>query len=332
LFVVPFALLSIAATVQVSLEAQATMAGHTDTAKAKLEDLRAENAELKAERLRMGTVQTPDVIKRQMEAMEFDRRWTTSAGCTKATASASRSFCAEHRALFSKLAAANHATELRQRIDTLLDRIRNATTTETVTQHQAGLQAMADGAGIDKQVVAVIVMLAMGVAIVVGGIVAWAIASGRGDRQEGSARQSRATSAATADGSQKRQQKSSAKRSPKVVKPSVPASSTPSVQSALPSNVTPIKPRQIEATDGFHRGATTDDPVAAFFDECLTSVPDARLPAHHVQSAFTVWCTRRQIAPVSSTKFGMDMTRLGIRKTRGGQNGSRVYHDVALRT
>ena len=49
-----------------------------------------------------------------------------------------------------------------------------------------------------------------------------------------------------------------------------------------------------------------------------------------MQQAFTDWCKKHRIEPVSYALFAKDLKRLGVRKTRGGANGSRVYHDVAI--
>ncbi|MFM9939453.1 MAG: hypothetical protein ACKVP7_08150 [Hyphomicrobiaceae bacterium] len=59
------------------------------------------------------------VVEADLAAMKRDRRWSLSAGCTDATSTASRDFCAGHDKLFGELAGAGRAAELRGRIDNI---------------------------------------------------------------------------------------------------------------------------------------------------------------------------------------------------------------------
>ncbi len=90
-------------------------------------------------------------IREHHRAMEFDRRWDTSEGCTNATALGSRRFCAKRAEIFFQITGATKAEQIRERIDTLSQEIRKQTTTETATATAPDLQRISDITGLDTQ-------------------------------------------------------------------------------------------------------------------------------------------------------------------------------------
>ncbi len=59
------------------------------------------------------------MVDAEISALRRDRRFTNTAGCTDATASASREFCIGHDRLIAELAGGQQAAEIRRQIDVL---------------------------------------------------------------------------------------------------------------------------------------------------------------------------------------------------------------------
>lgn len=98
------------------------LAATFDTARRDLATAERELASLPAHR--PGTV-----VKNAIEGLKQNRRWTSTNGCTDATASASRAFCEGYFKVRSELASAVEGDRLRARIEGLkreVSRLRNA--------------------------------------------------------------------------------------------------------------------------------------------------------------------------------------------------------------
>jgi hypothetical protein len=84
-----------------------------------LESLRVKRADLPASR-------PAGTIEGDMTAARVDRRWSTSSSCTDATASASRTFCAEYARHQGELATAKEAAVLDEKIRELSEKLETA--------------------------------------------------------------------------------------------------------------------------------------------------------------------------------------------------------------
>jgi hypothetical protein len=82
-------------------------------------DLRTELEALRSARTSLPAHRPIGTIESEMTAARVDRRWTTSSACGDATATASRTFCADYARLQGELAAAKSAAELDAKIDAL---------------------------------------------------------------------------------------------------------------------------------------------------------------------------------------------------------------------
>lgn len=143
--------LSVQATYSAFTAGRSEVIGEKEAEKEKLADLRDERARLVQELETYKGLPSARALREQHRAMEFDRRWDTSEGCTNATALGSRRFCAKRAEIFSQITGATKAEQIRERIDTLSQEIRKQTTTETATATAPDLQRISDITGLDTQ-------------------------------------------------------------------------------------------------------------------------------------------------------------------------------------
>ena len=87
-----------------------------ENASATYADRRKELESLRVKRADLPTSRPAGTIEGDMTAARVDRRWSTSNSCTDATASASRTFCAEYARLQGELATAKEAVVLDEKI------------------------------------------------------------------------------------------------------------------------------------------------------------------------------------------------------------------------
>jgi hypothetical protein len=99
-----------------------TQATHAK-ASASYADLRKELEAARSARSALPAHRPVRTIESDMTAARVDRWWTTSSACTDATATASRTFCADYARLQGELAAAKTAAELDQKIQRLTDKL-----------------------------------------------------------------------------------------------------------------------------------------------------------------------------------------------------------------
>ncbi len=156
---------SIWALVSLGLQGREGIAGAARVQFATLTDLKAERADFKAQLAGYGTVAGPDVLERKMQAMRFDKRWASTAGCTQATRNASRTFCAEHGQLFSQLAGATKAEQLRAQIVSLNHRIATARTASGNAAPYAAQVVLARLLGIDSDTIGGVTLLGLAILI-----------------------------------------------------------------------------------------------------------------------------------------------------------------------
>jgi hypothetical protein len=170
---------SIYAMAMVSLDGLERSAAKGRAAEAQLAERKEERARLKLQIAELGTTVPPAVFEREMEALRQDRRWQSTKGCTDATVSASRTFCAQHARLFSKIAAATKSTRLQAKIDKLTVEIRDATTGDRISRKHVGLAVIARWLGevadveVEVEDVALINFLAFAVILEAVGLAIW---------------------------------------------------------------------------------------------------------------------------------------------------------------
>lgn len=92
-------------------------------ASASYADTRNELEAVRSARSALPAHRPAGTIESDMTAARVDRRWTTSNACADATATASRTFCADYARLQGELAAARTAAELDQKIQQLTERL-----------------------------------------------------------------------------------------------------------------------------------------------------------------------------------------------------------------
>jgi hypothetical protein len=95
-------------------------------ASASYADIRNEFETVRSARNALPAHRPAGTIESEMTAARVDRRWTTSSACTDATATASRTFCADYARLQGELAAAKTAAELGQKIQQLTEKLEAA--------------------------------------------------------------------------------------------------------------------------------------------------------------------------------------------------------------
>ncbi|MFY0611397.1 MAG: hypothetical protein JXQ99_07725 [Hyphomicrobiaceae bacterium] len=156
---------SIWALVSLGLQGRESVADAARVHTAQISDLKTQRVALAAQLANYGTIAAPEVISRSMKAMEFDRRWASTVGCTKVTASASRAFCAEHGRLFSQLAGATKAEELRTKIATMNSRIETARRSGGTATPYAAQVILAGLIGTRNESVGAVTLLAIAVLI-----------------------------------------------------------------------------------------------------------------------------------------------------------------------
>jgi hypothetical protein len=86
-------------------------------------DRRKELERLREKRAALPTHRPVLTIESDMSAAHVDRRWSSSSSCTDATATASRTFCADYARLQGELAAAKEASVLDEKIDELTGKL-----------------------------------------------------------------------------------------------------------------------------------------------------------------------------------------------------------------
>lgn len=143
----------------------------------RLDELKAQKGRLVAEYKLIAGLGDAEALKRQMKAMHYDRRWDSTLGCTDATATRSRKFCAKHGELFAKVAAATRAEQLRPQIDRLSAEIRSLTTSETLTRAVDPFSELSAILGVSEGWLRTFSSLALVILIELGGVITWAIAS-----------------------------------------------------------------------------------------------------------------------------------------------------------
>jgi hypothetical protein len=89
-------------------------------------DRRKELERLRENRAALPTRRPAGTIESDMTAARVDRRWMTSSSCTDATATASRTFCADYARLQGELAAAREAFVLDEKIGELTGKLEMA--------------------------------------------------------------------------------------------------------------------------------------------------------------------------------------------------------------
>lgn len=112
------------------------------------------------------------------------------------------------------------------------------------------------------------------------------------------------------------------------VAPSTDALSTKAKASAEASVVPLVKPSV--ATSGEPSAAGVRCSVAAWISERVHKVTGVSEAATSAYDDYVRWAARRGLAPVSIHVFGRRVREAGIKVTRAGANGSRVYHGIRL--
>jgi Poxvirus D5 protein-like len=367
--VLAFSALSVLANWNVGAQGQAAMVGAVKAKVIVLDDLKTERAALRADLARLGQPEPAAVLHARVQALEHDRFWSSSLGCTNATIEQSRRFCARYRKAVSALAGATRADQLRERIRDLTEQIRGKTSAATVSGTRHGMHQLADRVGMPVEDMAAALMLTLAVAVELAGVVAWSVASGYvthhpmhvpvGKVQgQGGSKTVTAPQAKTVPPTQSRprtrrggpQGSKSACRPTKTVTGTV---------TGLPANVTRLEPQRHEpqgqlgppvsgppncpsttaqaALPKLSLGAqvepalSPEDHVRAFAETRLELSPDVTLAASDVWAAYQAWCGEQGIVgPATRTRFGRTI-KAALEFTARKSNGKVIYEGVRLR-
>ncbi len=98
---------------------RATSAAAIETSAELAGDSRAELSRSRERLAALGTIEPPAAIEARLSALRTDKRWQKTAGCTDATLSDSRSWCADYRKTQAELARSEEAQRLEARITEL---------------------------------------------------------------------------------------------------------------------------------------------------------------------------------------------------------------------
>jgi len=174
---VGLATLNIWATFSVEILGRAALSAKHTIAAQQLSELEAERGRVEGRLRVLGETRPVATVDANIAAERHNWRWTTSKGCTDATAKDSRAFCATYNRLFGELAAAQDAANLRARFDDLQTKIADARAAQTETP-AAELELIGKRFGIDVELAGFIRALAL--AIVVELVGAFAVTLGLG--------------------------------------------------------------------------------------------------------------------------------------------------------
>lgn len=307
----------------------------------------------------MGTVEPPAAIEARIAALRHDRRWETSQGCTHATASASRRFCGDYKALFSQLAGAQRAQQLGTRIDRLTQRIQGATTAAIVTDQRRGMTVLGALLGIGPATATIGNLIALAALIEALGVAIWGLAAMQitamlhptklPPKSEPVARRS---------GGQKPRRKCASKnaKSPPVQKPATGSNVTSLVSRLQPhqSGVRVLSDNGSSVPTTSASGSRQTAPIqttlwaspaaaqvqqamidteacpVVFWDNCTTTARGARLPASELYEAYIAWCQDQGGKPVPQLTFGKRLTVERKPRRRRAAAGN-VYVGIKLR-
>jgi len=89
-------------------------------------DDRAQLARIQSQLTSLPASRPSGAVQADIDALAHHKRWRSTAGCTDATATASRKFCAERDRLRSELATSETRERLQARADVILARLRGA--------------------------------------------------------------------------------------------------------------------------------------------------------------------------------------------------------------
>jgi hypothetical protein len=156
-------LLSIWAAFSVEVLERAALAAKHMTTVQQLADLEAERSRAEGRLRVLGETRPVATVDADIAAERHNWRWTTSKGCTDATARDSRAFCATYNRLFGELAAAQEAANLRARVDRLQRKIAKARSAQAPTA--AELKLIGELLDFDAEVAGFIRALALAVVV-----------------------------------------------------------------------------------------------------------------------------------------------------------------------
>lgn len=111
--------------------------------------LKSELAEVELRAKALGEARLTGEIEAALAAKRVDRRWASSQECRDATATASRTFCAEYSGEFGELTRANAIEQLRLKVDRLRGEIAQRTTVGALQQSDPELRMLAEATGLD---------------------------------------------------------------------------------------------------------------------------------------------------------------------------------------
>jgi len=83
----------------------------------------------------------------------------------------------------------------------------------------------------------------------------------------------------------------------------------------------------IEATESYR---AEQDVIAAFFNDCCVTDPQAKTPVKELYKAYQDWCEENGEHPLSQRELGARLVERGYERFRGGKNGSYVWRGLGL--
>ena len=335
---------SVLAAWNVGSEGQAQLVGGVEARINILADQRAERDRLQARLAQLGDPPPASVIRERSRALQFDRRWKSTRGCTDVTAPASRAFCTEHAKLFSQLAGATEADQIRERIVILTSAIRSGTDAATIAGTRRGMRLLARHIGLDVDDVAALLMVALAVAIEIAGMITWSVASGLAVTLRQPVAQATALPPQSdldydfrdldAPQGDPREPTQTIRQHPVGPPKTVPQNMHPEVSNVIrlnarkPEPVNNSRPCIGSCTKSF----TATEPVAAsnplveadageqietWLETCTTVCRRGTTAASTAYASYSTWCAVQAIEPVTQNRFGRLMgARRGITKRR----------------
>ena len=301
-------LLSAWASYEVNSQGRAQGIGAQSVAQIKRDDLVTQRNEAREELNRLPVVRPTTMIVEDIEAVKLDRRWTSSAGCTDATTTKSRSYCRYYRELEAELAGATRAEHLRQVIADQSEKISNATTVESVTRRSAAAHRIAEWTGLLIDDVFYLQVLVIAVVLEIASATAPFVAYWTSNYMMNESSTRSGTHKRL--GEQNNQQMIGSEQF-------LPGSSN---QSGKPLSTA-------KTTIATH---PVDTRVESFVAEHFVVSPGSTVSARDLNAAISQHCERHGHEVPSQTRVGTELRKLGYKKKRNGPNGNTYYVDVRL--
>ena len=280
--------------------------GDVKGAQATYQQLTAEQTTKQARLTALATIKTREAIEGGIAARKRDRLWTRTKDCADATATESRTFCAEIDTMTASLAMApiasdvtSEASRLRSDVKTIEVKLAGMNMSAVLERADPATDALVDLTSWPAETVKSRMALLLALLFEGGGLLLWITTGGHGKRPP-------------VEHDQPVMRKKS-----RNVDMSLPISrETPDVVAEQPAEA---KPLDLPEDDGV---------VAQWAKSALVRRKGSFTPASDVRSDFETWCRAHGHEAMNTTAFGKQMTVLGFDRKKVG--GNQRYVDIAL--